>query len=398
MTWASLAFQPYFTATADNIGYAWWSHDIGGHMYGYKDDELYGRWVQLGVFSPICRLHSSDNIFNNREPWNYRADVRNMAEEFLRLRHQLIPYLYTMNHRAWAEGKPLCQPMYYAYPEQEEAYSTANEYLFGSELLCAPITRHTAADAPVASTPVWLPEGEWTDFFTGVRYRGGRQVEMYRNIESFPVLAKAGAIIPMADEVMNAARENPKVMTLRVYAGASGQFTMYEDDNTTKAYQQDICALTKIVYEEGETAMLTIAAEGHTVLLSQKRAWNVELVHVPNQQVTCCADGEALAVSTSYDAEKQMLHVVISACAVEQKITLTVKPHGKQPSEAALVYAHQLLVEAEMSIDEKERLYFALLKSPSRSIALSELQRNATSNAMLGALTELCNAYWDEKE
>lgn len=398
VTWASLAFQPYFTATADNIGYAWWSHDIGGHMYGYKDDELYGRWVQLGVFSPICRLHSSDNIFNNREPWNYRADVCNMAEDFLRLRHRLIPYLYTMNHRMWAEGKPLCQPMYYAYPETEKAYSMANEYIFGSELLCAPITRHTAADAPVASTPVWLPEGEWTDFFTGVRYRGGRQVEMYRNIASFPVLAKAGAIIPMTEDVMTAARENPKVMTLRVYAGASGQFTMYEDDNTTKAYQQGICALTKIVYEEGEKAALTIAVEGHTVLLPQKRAWNVELVHVPNQQVTCCADGEPIAVSTSYDAEKQMLCVVIPACAVEQKIVLTVNPHVEQPCEAALTYAHQLLVEAEMSIDEKERLYFALLKSPSRSSTMSELQRNATSNALLGALTELCNAYWDEKE
>ena len=77
---------------------------------------------------------------------------------------------------------------------------------------------------------------------------------------------------------------------------------------------------------------------------------------------------------------------------------LTVNPHVEQPCEAALTYAHQLLVEAEMSIDEKERLYFALLKSPSRSSTLSELQRNATSNALLGALTELCNAYWDEKE
>ena len=96
-TWESLDFQPYFTANASNIGYGWWSHDIGGHMRGYKDDEMEARWAQFGVFSPIMRLHSSCSEFNGKEPWRFKKESEAVMGEFLRLRHRLMPYLYTMN-------------------------------------------------------------------------------------------------------------------------------------------------------------------------------------------------------------------------------------------------------------------------------------------------------------
>ncbi len=140
VSWASLAFQPYFTATAANIGYGWWSHDIGGHMFGVKDDELATRWVQLGVYSPILRLHSSRNRFNSKEPWRFGSEAREQMTAALRFRHRLVPYLHTMNWRAAREGKPLVQPMYYRYPETPAAYEVPNQFEFGSELLVAPIT------------------------------------------------------------------------------------------------------------------------------------------------------------------------------------------------------------------------------------------------------------------
>ena len=96
VTWESLNFQPYFTSTASNIGYGWWSHDIGGHMFGYRDNELALRWVQLGVFSPINRLHSSKNEFMGKEPWQFPMEIGEVMKEFLRLRHQMLPYLYTI--------------------------------------------------------------------------------------------------------------------------------------------------------------------------------------------------------------------------------------------------------------------------------------------------------------
>ncbi len=133
ISWESLQFQPYFTNTASNIGYGWWSHDIGGHMLGVRDDELMARWVQYGVFSPINRLHSTDNPFNGKEPWKFNKITQAVMENYLRLRHGLVPYLYTMNRRASREDLPLIQPLYYLEPEQNEAYEVKNEYYFGSE-------------------------------------------------------------------------------------------------------------------------------------------------------------------------------------------------------------------------------------------------------------------------
>jgi len=122
ITWESLDFQPYFTATASNIGYGWWSHDIGGHMHGKKDDDMACRWLQFGVFSPINRLHSSNCEFSGKEPWRYRKDIAGIMTRFLQLRHSMIPYLYTMNHRAYKDDEPLVQPVYYSYPEEPRAY------------------------------------------------------------------------------------------------------------------------------------------------------------------------------------------------------------------------------------------------------------------------------------
>src|SRR6195952_4663143 len=107
ISWASLDFQPEFTATASNIGYGWWSHDVGGHLWGVRDDELTARWVQLGVWSPILRLHSSNNPFLAKEPWMFPGGARTRLGEALRLRARLVPYLHTMNHRAAVDGVPL---------------------------------------------------------------------------------------------------------------------------------------------------------------------------------------------------------------------------------------------------------------------------------------------------
>ena len=122
ISWASLDFQPEFTATASNVGYGWWSHDVGGHIHGIRDDELATRWVQLGLFSPILRLHSTNNPFLVKEPWLYPLEARAAMGDALRFRHRLVPYLHTMNHRASADGIPLVRPMYHLAPEDERAY------------------------------------------------------------------------------------------------------------------------------------------------------------------------------------------------------------------------------------------------------------------------------------
>ena len=186
ISWASLAFQPHFTATAANIGYGWWSHDIGGHMFGAKDDELATRWVQLGVFSPILRLHSTSDAFTTKEPWSFGPEARAVQTAHLRLRHRLVPYLHTMNHRAARDGRPLVEPLYHAWPEAPEAYEAPNQFLFGSELMVAAITEPADPRTRPASVRAWLPDGTWVDVLTGLVYDGGRQMLLHRDLATHP--------------------------------------------------------------------------------------------------------------------------------------------------------------------------------------------------------------------
>ena len=229
-TWATLEFQPYFTATAANVGYGWWSHDIGGHCSGVKDDELMVRWTQFGVFSPITRLHCNESPFNSREPWRYGAQAERIVTRFLALRHRLVPYLYTMNRRAHVDGAPLVSPMYYDHPDEPAAYTVPNQYLFGDRLLVAPITAPRAPATQLGAVRAWLPPGRGTAVFTGRPYRGGTTLTLHRDLETIPVLAPAGAILPLvADDAVESGTANPESLELRVYAGADGEFALAED-------------------------------------------------------------------------------------------------------------------------------------------------------------------------
>ncbi|WP_460367443.1 glycoside hydrolase family 31 protein, partial [Actinocorallia lasiicapitis] len=158
VSWDSLRFQPYFTATAANIGYGWWSHDIGGHYGGVRDDELTARWIQLGVYSPILRLHSGNNPFLVKEPWAYAPEPRAAITGALRDRHRLVPYLHTMNHHA-ADGTPLVRPMYHLAPGEAAAYTVPGQFAFGSELLVAAITEPRDPVTLRAAARAWLPPG-----------------------------------------------------------------------------------------------------------------------------------------------------------------------------------------------------------------------------------------------
>ena len=226
--WSSLKFQPYFTATASNIGYTWWSHDIGGHIFGGGDPELYTRWVQYGVFSPINRLHSNNSAMS-KEPWLYGEKAEKIVTEFMRLRHRLLPYLYTANIRTARDGEPLVMPMYYI-DKTEQAYKAKNQYYFGGELLVAPVTEKCKKDG-FAHINVYLPEGKWTDFFTDKKYIGGKTHLMRVPLDRMPVFAKEGAIIPML-KARGGNSQTFDEIEIRVYAG-EGNYRMFDEGGYT---------------------------------------------------------------------------------------------------------------------------------------------------------------------
>lgn len=229
ISWKTLRLLPYFTATASNCGYSWWSHDIGGHHLGTKDDELYLRFLQFGVFSPINRMHCTDSPLLTKEPWAYKNGIGQLSAEALRLRHRMIPFLYTANHLTATEGLALCEPLYYQYPEFPESYRYPNEYLFAQHFLVAPVTEHSKTGG-LCETSVWLPEGTWTDFFTGDIYRvekGGSKITAIRTLDSIPVFAESGAIMVFSGDPGNSC-DNPHELEITVWNG-DGEFCLYED-------------------------------------------------------------------------------------------------------------------------------------------------------------------------
>ena len=287
-TWQSLQFQPYFTNTAANAGYTWWSHDIGGHQFGVQDDELYVRWLQYGVFSPINRLHSTCNEFMGKEPWKRSYAANMVAEKFLRLRHRLIPYLYSANYRTHAEAVPLCEPMYYSH-DRDEAYQAKNQYLFGSELLVCPVTTPGHKHLNLSKTRVWLPEGRWTDFFTGRIYNGGGWVDMHRDLDSIPVFAKEGAIVPMYHSGENNDLSLDQPLDIHIWRG-SGYFNLYEDDGETNSSDRAVTNMT--LTETGGGLQFIISPAKQTgQLLPKNRYFN--LIFRDISEATVTVNGES---------------------------------------------------------------------------------------------------------
>lgn len=275
-TWAMLDFEDYFTIREGNIGLPYVTHDIGSFNgpppNNPRDpDDLYARWVQLGAFQPILRLHSNHGY---RLPWEYGAAARESADKFMRLRESLIPYLYTLSRQAHDTGLPMARGMYLYWPNDPYAYTFDHEYLFGREMLVAPIAR----PGDMASRNVWFPPGTWTDFFTGHTYRGPNVEKITCPLDRMPVFVKMGGIIPMQPYMEHVGAKPVDPLILRVYPGANGYFKLYEDAGDGFGYEHGQYAWTPIHLKSG---VLTVEPEkGSYPGQLVRRSYRVEMVNV----------------------------------------------------------------------------------------------------------------------
>lgn len=396
-TWESLDFQPYFTSSASNIGYGWWSHDIGGHMGGYKNDEMAARWVQSGLYSPIMRLHSSSSEFNGKEPWRFKKEAEKVMGDALRQRHQMMPYLYTMNYRAYKDSVPLVMPMYYDYPEETAAYQVKNQFMFGTQLLVAPVTGKRISGLNVAEVKVWLPEGIWHDIYTGMIYDGNRILNMYRDLNSIPVLAKAGAILPFTDEISaTEAIKNPSSLRLKVYSGADGSFEMYEDDNETCAYEEGDYVKTVYTYTEADAIEFVIRpAQGKLSLIPTTRSYVVELngfEKVSEEQVTVTIDGQVCEAAVSYDSKKHIISVQIPETDVTKEIKITVNRELCRTKNDIQENCFNFLNQAEIDFFLKDQIYAVIQKESRIPILIAGLQAMELDEKLLAVLIEMITA------
>ncbi len=392
ITWDSLNFQPEFTATASNIGYGWWSHDIGGHHNGFRDDNMAARWFQYGVFSPINRLHSSCNPFINKEPWDYNPIAERVMRDFLKLRHQLFPYIYTMNYRTHTECKPLVMPMYYTHPEHRHAYDVKNQYWFGDQMIVAPITEKNNSASGLGHVPAWLPDGLWTDFFTGRVYNGlgGRMLDMYRDDYSIPVLCKAGAIVPMQAHVKHNNRlgcaEN---LEIYVFPGADNTFTLYEDGGDGNEYRNGAFVTTtlKLTYTDQKAFFEIEAAKGDCSLIPTNRRYTVYLRGFSEPRSVIL---QGKAADFTFDPKTHTIRIEVEA-SVKEKVTICIEGADLRNRNTDIMeQAIEILKHSQIGMRYKNELYNIMQKSNHISAGeIYAISRTAEERATASAILEL---------
>ena len=292
-TWASLTFQPYFTATAANVGYTFWSHDLGGHISA-SEPELYTRWLQWGAFSPVFRTHCSKNVENDRRiwtyPWSYYATLR----QFTKLRQSLVPYIYTGARQVHDTSLALVQPVYYQYPDFEESYSnlSSHTYFYGKQFFIAPVTQPVNEMTNMTEWTYWMPPEPtnlaWVNFFTNEEvYVGfaGMPVTYNYTLWEMPAWVRRGAIIPLLSDSaapLSQAQEVPARLRLIAFIGQTsggGAGELYEDNGDDNGYRQDQYRWTNLTWgymEEGSLGLTVHAGVGTFDNYARNRTYELE--------------------------------------------------------------------------------------------------------------------------
>lgn len=341
ISWKSLAYQPYFTTTASNVLYGYWSHDIGGHMLGSKegdlqlvDPELYVRWMQFGAFSPILRTHSTKDSRIKKEPWNFAPVYRDILEQTVRDRYKFSPYIYTMARRAFDTGISICSPLYYDYPLKDEAYQYKAEYMFGEDILIAPIT--SAAENNLSKIKVWLPEGnDWYEYATGNLLKGGQVVERSFLLDEYPVFVKAGSVLTLAAEGTSNLQERSDKYVLFITPGNKiGKTALYEDDGNNDEYKTGKYTLTE--FESNSTELRSVklklgARKGAFLGMGNARTVEIQmpadripaLITLNKKEIPYSADKK---VGTWYfSASDFLIHVLLPSEQPDQKTDVEFK-------------------------------------------------------------------------
>ncbi|MFC2176686.1 TIM-barrel domain-containing protein, partial [Bacteroidota bacterium] len=324
-SWKSLDFQPFFTATASNVGYGYWSHDIGGHIaFGCKTKgELYLRWIQYGVFSPILRTHASKNALIERRPWMF-PEYFSAMREAIKLRYTLAPYIYKSAMQAYETGISICRPMYYDYPETENAYSFKGQYMFGNDIMVAPVTTRLSKTNWLAKKKIWLPEGDWYEYHSGSLLKGNQVVARFYAQDEIPFFCKAGAIIPMYPDVKNL-QERPSVQVISFVPGTSVSSTeLYEDDESTNDYKGGSFSKRTVIRENISDTTMKITIEpaiGTYEGMPEKQAFELKLLNTI-LPVAVTINGEKR--SANYLNTELSTSVSISEMLVTEKIEVLI--------------------------------------------------------------------------
>eukprot|EP01138_Halocafeteria_seosinensis_P006367 gb/GECG01006509.1/.p1 GENE.gb/GECG01006509.1/~~gb/GECG01006509.1/.p1 ORF type:complete len:904 (+),score=86.49 gb/GECG01006509.1/:1-2712(+) len=346
-TWDALAFQPYFTSTASNVLYGYWSHDILGRAHDY---EMFTRAIQWGSLSPLFRTHDAGmaqggcalvGICSIVEIWNQPKEFFEISRAALADRQRLLPYLYTLNRELYDDGVSPIRPMYYDWPLEAAAYSDRvmkKEYMLGDDILVAPITSPMNTSNKLSNWSVWLPPGTWFDRVRGKMIdsstlRNGNYTQLY-DLSEIPIFVKAGSVIPQItydpDDVLGVAKRNYQTLHFDVYPGSGqGSRMVYEDDGESLDYMNGSYAWTTFQYRtSGNQMLVNISTKGFYKGMPSSRDYSIRLISsVPPSSVT--VNGRSIGFSifgeaNSWYYDGQWVGPVVQVSNVQTSASLSI--------------------------------------------------------------------------
>jgi oligosaccharide 4-alpha-D-glucosyltransferase len=324
-TWGGLQAQLPLLLTMGMNGLGYIHSDAGGFALGVKDDELYTRWLQFAVFTPILRPHGSGIP---SEPVYWSENTQDIVRTYMKLRYALLPYNYTLAYQNASTGSPLMRPLFYVYSNDAEACKVEDEYMWGDNLLVAPVIQKGAL-----SRSIYLPEGRWYDFHTGKEYNGNTRMDFPLAIENIPVFAKAGSFIPMAKTVASTDYYQPGEYFVKYYPSEKSSFVQYEDNGSDSkslldghyemiTYTGSVevtktnVSISKTGGWEGMPASRLMHLEVWRTALPSKVMVNGKVVKVKSgnpkptgTKTSCTFDGQWLTLNFAWDGNP--VHIVI---------------------------------------------------------------------------------------
>lgn len=374
--WKSLKYQPYFNSTASNVLYGFWSHDIGGHQGKSIDPELYIRWMQFGALSPILRTHSTKQINLNKEPWVFDYKTSDIFRQTVLNRYAMAPYIYTMARKTYDDGISLCRPMYYDYADKEEAYEYKYQYMFGDQIMVAPIGEPMVDGQ--SKLNVWLPAGnDWYETATGTILNGDQTVERTFLLDEYPTYVKAGSILPYYSNKVKNLQANDEPITVTVYPGANnGEFTLYEDAGDTKNYAT--LYATTVLSQQREGNVLTVrigARKGSYEDMPLDRKWRVKVLCSSLPEKVIMNEDE---VPFYYDAKELALIIDVPETAGTKSKTLAIT-YPKGADDLGNFYA-------DGTIGNMKRAYQALIQYKNKNCHLTRTPELGIMETMIDAI------------
>jgi alpha-D-xyloside xylohydrolase len=235
--------------------------------------ELQARWFEFATFCPLTRIHGQ---YPFREPWNV-APAGHPAYDTIvrydRLRYRMLPYVYSLAGAVTHEGGTMLRPLVMDFPSDATARETGDAFLFGPSLLVTPVTTYKAR-----SRAVYLPAGTWYDLWTGAPVEGGHSVETAAPFDRIPVHVRAGSILPLGPDLQYTGERPADPITLRVYAGADGRFTLYEDDGLTYEYERGRSCRIPLAWNDGSRTLTIGARTGEYDGMPSRRTFRVVVV------------------------------------------------------------------------------------------------------------------------